>query len=50
MSHDHAWFIALSYGITAVAVLATIVAIALKHRRLKKALRQIGAPADERGE
>ncbi len=50
MSNDHAWFIALSYGITGVAVLAATIAIALEHRRLKKALEKIGAPADERGD
>lgn len=50
MSHDHPWFIALSYAITALAVLVTIAVIMLDHRRLKKALEKLGAPVDERGE
>ena len=50
MSHDHAFFIALSYGVTAIAVIGTIAAIMLDHRRLKKALERLGAPTDERGD
>ncbi|HPG01749.1 MAG: heme exporter protein CcmD [Hyphomicrobiales bacterium] len=42
MSHDHAFFIALSYGVTAIAVIGTIAAIMLEHRRLKKALAAMG--------
>lgn len=48
MSQDHLYFIALSYGITAIAVLGAIAAIMLDHRRLKKALERLGAPTDER--
>jgi len=44
----HATYIALSYGIAALAVLGAIAAIMLDHRNLKSALRKLGAPVDER--
>ncbi|MFT4098006.1 MAG: heme exporter protein CcmD [Rhodoblastus sp.] len=50
MSQDHLYFIALSYGITAIAVLGTIAAIMLDHRRLKKALANMGVAASARDE
>ena len=42
MSHDHLFYIALSYGIAALAVLGTLAAIMLDYRRLKKALAAMG--------
>lgn len=42
MSGDHAFFIALSYAITALAVIGTIAAIMLDHRRLRRALAAMG--------
>lgn len=42
MNPDHLFFIALSYGIAAVAVFGMFVAIALDHRRLKKSLQAMG--------
>ena len=42
MTSDHFFFIALSYGVTAVAVLGMVAAIALDYRRLKKALAAMG--------
>ncbi|MEI2734901.1 MAG: heme exporter protein CcmD [Rhodoblastus sp.] len=53
MTSDHFFFIALSYGITIVAVLGMIAAIALDYRRLKKALQAMGvtvAARDERAD
>lgn len=42
MSQDHAFFIAFSYGIAALAVLGTIAAIMLDYIRLKKSLQSMG--------
>ncbi len=42
MSQDHAFFIVLSYAITALAVFGTIAAIMLDYRRLKKSLQAMG--------
>ena len=42
MNADHFFFIALSYGISAVAVLGMVAAIALDYRRLKKSLQAMG--------
>lgn len=50
MSHDHPWFIGLSYAVAAGAVLVTVAWIVYDHRRLKKALERMGAPVDERGD
>ncbi len=48
MNPDHLYFIALSYGVTALAVAGTIAAIVLDHRRLKKSLAAMGVAADAR--
>ncbi|HMN74325.1 MAG TPA: heme exporter protein CcmD [Rhodoblastus sp.] len=48
MSQDHVYFIAFSYGVTAVAVLGAIAAIMLDHRRLKKALAAMGVSDEAR--
>jgi len=48
MNPDHAFFIALSYAITAVAVLGTIAAIMVDYRRLKKSLQAMGVAAAAR--
>ncbi len=53
MNPDHAFFITLSYAISAVAVLGMIAAIALEHRRLKKSLAAMGvtvAARDDRAD
>lgn len=50
MSQDHAFFIAFSYAITALAVLGVIVAIMLDYRRLKKALGNMGVAVSARDE
>ncbi len=53
MNADHFFFIALSYGITGVAVIGMIAAIALDYRRLKKSLQAMGvtvAARDERAD
>ncbi len=50
MNADHFFFIALSYGITAVAVLGMVAAIALDYRRLKKSLQAMGVTVAARDE
>jgi heme exporter protein CcmD len=44
----HTTFVALAYGVAAVAVFATIAAIMLDYRRLRRALDRLGAPVDRR--
>ena len=48
MSDTHTTFIALSYAVAAIAVLAMAAAIMLDYRNLKRALEKIGAPVDQR--
>ena len=50
MTSDHFFFIALSYGITAVAVLGMVAAIVLDYRRLKKSLVAMGVTVAARDE
>jgi heme exporter protein CcmD len=45
---SHATFVALAYGVAAVAVCATIAAIMLDYRKLRRALEKLGAPLDQR--
>ena len=48
MTDTHTTFIALSYGIAAFAVFATIAAILIDYRNLKNGLERLGAPIDQR--
>jgi heme exporter protein CcmD len=45
---SHTAFVALAYGVAAVAVFATIAAIMLDYRKLRRALEKLGAPLDQR--
>ena len=48
MSATHTTYIALAYGVAALAVLATIAAILIDYRNLRRALEKLGAPVDQR--
>ena len=48
MTASHMTFIAASYAVAAIAVLAAIAAIVFDYRKVKRDLERLGAPVDER--